>query len=353
VTTLKRNLFFILLSILIGALCSANCRVIVYGASTPRILVIYTSVTIASYPAPVLDGISAFGNTTIVSAFDANKYYSLDYLRQYDLFVVADERADYGDYRWSYYPILLSNIAVLASEGKSFLAILSLSSIGSSSPLSGWGISSYYFTVPSRTTPLQCEIKPSNMTHNITNINIPSAGFTTTLLLVGRNPLVLSPVATGWPDPQADFAVYGYYDNITLGKYVVISKDLFSASGEVGVFFSNTLYWLTNKDIPPPPSVFELGNLIEALNQTLADLNQRALELNGTFNTMDIMHLNNTVNQLNNTVNQLDDANSELTNKIADLKDQVGTQQTIIYVGIIGFILSIIALVAAIAKRSR
>lgn len=356
---MQRSLFFIFLPIMIGTLCCANQNITVNAASNPiPILLIYTTSTL-DYPASVLNGVQGFGNTTIVSASDANKYYSLDMLRQYDLFVVESEH-DYSDYRWSYYPTLESNIPALASEGKSVLAIIHGDSIDSSSPISGWGVSAYRFNVPSRTSPLQCEIEPSDMTQNITNITIPAYFTTAPLLLVGRYPLVRSPAVIGWPDPQADFAVYGYYDNVSWGKYVAISSDLFSAQGEVGVFFSNTLYWLTNKAIPPPPSVLELGNLIDALNQTLSDLNQRALSLNETFKMMDITQLNDTVNQLrgnlnqlNSTINQLDSTNSQLSNNITDLKDQIRTQQTMIYAGIIALIFSIIALIVAITSRPR
>jgi hypothetical protein len=303
----------------------------VKGASTqPKIMIIYK-------PPYITTSVSAYGET-IFETPEVFRTMSMDYLRQFDLFVTHSE------YDWKDYPDVISLIGTLVDEGKSLLVEKDSKF---DDPANAW-VSIEGFGTPSE--PVEFEIVPSNLTLGVRSIKAPAReGY---LLLYGGYPLVRSPKKVGWPDPPGALAVYGYYG---AGKFVVLSLDLFMMSGDVPVLFSNIMYWLTNREAPPPPSVVELDWKIAEINNSINSLYSKLLVLNNSINQLyaEIPQLGEITNQLNQTQQQLakliDQVNS-LSKEITNLNFM---QNLVTYLAIFAFPISVASLVIAIRRKQK
>jgi hypothetical protein len=328
------------------ALIAVACSFLQVNATEakPKILVL----TYDWYDVPpdsFITGASTYGETVKMCIRDANSY-SLDYLRQFDVFVTVGSWAyDWATIPdWSHYPDLAGKIGTLVEEGRSL--IVTYTCTGGSSPADAW-VHPYGFSTPRDI--VEYEIVPCALTQGVRGIK----GGGVDLFLSGGYPLVLSPKKPGYPDPQGALAVYGFYGN---GKYAALSNTIFYMEGDFGTLFSNIMHWLTGRDIPPPPSVFDLGQKVAELNNTLDHLNSKLLELNNSINQLysEVPQLGNISEQLAQVVqetNALSQQVNDLTNEIAKLKNQQQPQSLSTYLAIPAILLSITAIIVALKRK--
>lgn len=295
----------------------------------PKIMIIYN-------PPYITTSVSAYGETTFETP-EVFRTMSMDYLRQFDLFVT------YSHYYWEDYPDVISLIGTLVDERKSLL----VEKYNQYDPANAW-VSIEALSTPSE--PVEFEIVPSNLTLGVRSIKAPARASYS--LLYGGYPLVRSPKKVGWPDPPGALAVYGYYG---AGKFVVLSPDLFMMSGDVAILFSNIMYWLTNREAPPPPSVVELDWKIAEINNTMNSLYSKLSMLNNSINQLyaKLPQLGEISNQLNRTQQQLDmliDQVNGLSKEIANLNFM---QNLVTCIAISALPISVASLIIAIRRRQK
>jgi uncharacterized coiled-coil protein SlyX len=310
-------------------------------AAQPKILIIGDSRYLASN---FVNGVAAYGEAVAVDILQADQY-SLDYLRQFDVIATGNSVRD-SDV-WRYYPQLITRISSIVDEGGSLIVLISNVHPKFSSPVDGW---TYVWEFSTPKGYVDYEIVPSALTQGVKGIK---GNELVNVFLSGSYPLVLSPKLLGYPDPQGALAVYGFYGK---GKYAVLSQDLYGTIGDFGTLFSNIMYWLTGRDIPPPPSVYDLDQKVAELNNTLDHLNSKLLELNNSINQLytKIPQLGNISEQLAQVVqetNALSQQVNDLTNEIAKFKNQQQPQSLSTYLAIPAILLSIVAITVALKRR--
>jgi hypothetical protein len=329
------------------ALIAVACSFLQVNATEakPKILVLtYNWSPLASPPDSFITGASTYGETVKMYIGDANSY-SLDYLRQFDVFVTVAGSANNPWYHdWSNYPDLAGKIGTLVEEGRSLIVVYTCTE--GTSPADAW-VHPYGFSTPLDV--VEYEIVPCALTQGVRGIK----GAGVDLFLSGGYPLVLSPKKPGYPDPQGALAVYGFYGN---GKYAALSDRIFYMEGDFGTLFSNIMHWLTGRDIPPPPSVFDLDQKVAELNNTLDHLSSKLLELNNSINQLyiKIPQLGNISEQLAQVVqetNALSQQVNDLTDEIAKLKNQQQPQSLSTYLAIPAILLSITAIIVALKRK--
>jgi hypothetical protein len=327
------------------ALIAVACSFLQVNATEakPKILVL-TYDWYYGPPDSFITGASTYGETVKMHLSAANSY-SLDYLRQFDVFVTVGswKLSKYSGSDWSDYPDLAGKIGTLVDEGKSLIVLYTAKG---GAPTDAW-VYSYGFNTPSDV--VEYEIVPCALTQGVRGIK----GGGVDLFLSGGYPLVLSPKKPGYPDPQGALAVYGFYGN---GKYAALSYGLYYMEGDFGTLFSNIMHWLAGRDIPPPPSVYDLGQKVAELNSTLDHLNSKLLELNNSINQLynEIPQLGNISEQLAQAVqetNALSQQVNDLANEIVQLKNQQQPQNLSTYLAIPAILLSITAIIVALKRK--
>jgi len=327
------------------ALIAVACSFLQVNATEakPKILVL-TYDWYYGPPDSFITGASTYGETVKMHLSAANSY-SLDYLRQFDVFVtVGSYQMGVSKYDWSAYPDLAGKIGTLVEEGRSLIVVYTWT--GGSSPADAW-VHPYGFKTPLDV--VEYEIVPCALTQGVRGIK----GGGVDLFLSGGYPLVLSPKKPGYPDPQGALAVYGFYGN---GKYAALSDRIFYMEGDFGTLFSNIMHWLTGRDIPPPPSVYDLDQKVAELNNTLDHLSSKLLELNNSINQIynEIPQLGNISEQLKQATretNALSQQVNDLANEIVQLKNQQQPQNLSTYLAIPAILLSITAIIVALKRK--
>lgn len=304
-------------------------------------------------------GVSGYGSTTELGINIASTY-SIDQLRQFDVIATSN------DPQWSsYYSELVGKIGTLVSEGKGLIVLGTWHHGGGFAdpgPADAW-VSETFFTTSIDS--VEYEIVSSNLTQGVTTIK----GSSVQTFLNGGYPLVRSPNAGGYPDPQASIAVYGYHG---LGRYAVISEDFYQVNaqyaarltGDVGILFSNIMYWVTNMPFPPPPSVIDMDSRIAEMNNTLNMLNTQLLQLNDSLSQLgpqipQFDSLQNQINQISGSLSQINNSISQvqgipaqiddLSNQIDQLKNQ--QQNYSVYLAVAALILAGISLLVAFVRK--
>lgn len=335
----------------------------------PRILVITRSYYEKEY-SYYLSRISLFGEIYIESITKVNTY-TIDDWRQYDIFVASNKYYSVSlEKFWYEFPQVISRIGSMVEEGRSLLVH---ADGGSYHPASAW------VTVKTSSTSAvmtNYDIISNEITQGVNNIN----GSGKKSFLYGGYPLVLSPKKMGYPDPQGALMVYGYYGK---GKYAVYSNDLFTCTGDVERLFSNLMHWITDREIPPPLSVVEIGEKIEKFNASLNFLYKRMSQLNNSINfllrqideieekmpspsilTDQLKSISDELNELarefNQSTKKVEDLESRardigtqvenLSNDISSLKSKISYTWWFPYVSAIAIVFSLITLTITLAR---
>jgi len=253
-------------------------------------------------------GIAAYGNLKQLSISEASQL-TMNQLVQYDIIATVDSPY------WRSFPELASKIGLLVSDyGKGFIALITDKYYFS--PADAW-ISKVEVRI------MTCELIVAN-TSVTQDVGAFKADFGLGLLLYGRYPLIYIPdsvaIESGVPR-QGALIVYGYFGK---GKYVVISGSFYGihVSGNKGKLFSNLMYWLTDREIPPPPEFLEqFSNMTINLNNTINSLYQDISRLKSEIG--DAQSLLNDIASLKSGLSSLEQSTSLLSQNVADINSRL------------------------------
>lgn len=290
-----------------------------------------------------------------------------DYLNQFDVFVVSSDLEAYLS--WSDYPSLASKILELVEAGKSILGIV----WNNDHPLSSFAYC-FEFQYSGSDMNVDLKVQPSPITNDVKVIKFLLKYRSYYKGLSGRYAAILYPEGVpGLPNPPPALVVYGYYGS---GKYVVISNSLFSlfssVGGDTGILLSNIMYWLTNREIPPPPSFIDLDEKINELNKTINSLSFRIQQLSRLADQLSaqlsssnlesrVDQISQALSNLESDVNQISSELSRVKKTITELQAQtpakeLETGQEInlavpISIAVLSLLMSIIALAISTIRR--
>ena len=270
-------------------------------------------------PPQFITGVSRYGEATVVRIEDANKY-SIDQLRNFNIFVVSSSIYDRDDwpYSWKDLPELSSKLVSLVEEGKSMIVVARGSS---SSPANAW-VSNYDYETPDNF--IKYRITPSDLTTGVRKIECKGD----VTFIYGGNPWVLSPKYSGYPDPPGALAVYGTYGK---GKYAVVSWELFDSDycrGDVGTLFSNIMHWLTNREIPASLTLNEMTQKVYTINQTLNTLYSETQDIKKELEktkqeAQNLPSVSKRIDEVEKRVENNEEQIGELSKEVTELKQQI------------------------------
>jgi len=277
------------------------------------------------YPEEFLSGVSGYGKTTVMDISDAEEY-SEEYLKEnFDVFVVSANLGTYsvvsanpGTHSWAKYPSLIAKLWSAVEAGKSMIIV----TYGSRDSPANTVVSISEFPTPKEF--VEYTVIPNDLTQGVRKIECSEVGY----FIYGGYPLVTSPSKPGYPDPPGALAVYGTYGK---GKYAILSDYLFYSSccrGDIGVLFTNIMHWLTNREMPAPPTLNEAVQKIQYINQSINDLYSDIQEIQKDINkakqeSQDLPLISGKIDKIEERLSKDEAQINELSREIETLKQQI------------------------------